>query len=244
MQDFVFDQSDYQNKIATKNSNIFSILCFFAIILLGFAMFLYPVQKKSNFFFFVEVESFATYSQCLATSNELSLSGGAGYVYFDGNYKILAGIYSSEQDANNVVKNIEADYTHAKIYKVETKNFVNLKTLNQSQNKNISEIFTFLNKTINALTDLCAKYDKQVTSEDHIAIQLKNKKNECASLLENFSNAFKTNSTYYSAKKYLDNIVVSLNELSDFQNLSHKKSKIKFNTISIALNFVSFSSYF
>lgn len=212
-----------------KKIKLFSILSFLLIaILIVFLVLLIPKQKDEKFFkqksyFFV----YATKSQksgSLASMQDLLISlGGAGVTYsFNDNYFLIANVYVTDSDAEQIKNNILSTFNDAGVIEVKTKEVSakkkNLIKDNEKVFNLVKFIYEFLdfyqtdliNYLSGTLTDskLCSKLIEKKLELENIIEKLKqsemsvlekNAINVGEIILVHFNNFF--NNFYISSKK-------------------------------------------
>ena len=73
-----------------------------------------PKHTKTCEIYFLEIDSFQSYQSALNLSKEINANGGAGYIYYDGNYHVFANFYSKIEDAKSVLENVLEDFPNSK----------------------------------------------------------------------------------------------------------------------------------
>lgn len=68
----------------------------------------------------IQMGAFTDEENAKAFSQELKTRGGAGYVYNDGFYRVMAIGFQSEEDANQVRNELKADEIESHVYKLTT----------------------------------------------------------------------------------------------------------------------------
>lgn len=243
MSNYSFDYSQYKNKIYKKNPYSFTLIFLLIIILLGLCVFLKPINNKHYKYYFVEVDCFQTYKDALMLSNSLQERGGAGYVYFDNSYHVLASFYVEYDDAKMVANNIKNEYSNAKVFTIETKKFINNTNLNSAQNKAVKNLLETTKEQIVKLEKFSNKYDIKKLSYTELSIHLKNLQKDYDERQNNFITAFKSYSKYNLAKEYLEEINTSLKAISNESEQNISKA-LRYHTINIVINRYQFLSCF
>ena len=244
MQNYYFDYYQYKKKINSHKTAGFSLIIFFIIILTGIAMLVYPKSKTYTVVYFVEINTFLNYKDASTLANEISALGGAGYVYYDGKYHVLASYYPDEEDATTVSENLLTDYPTAKVYAIKIDKVSLSNELSSSQQDCIKDQINANEKLINSLYNTIIQYDSNSISDSEVNIMLSNIKTDFDNNRDSFLEQFKIDSKFNLAKKYLSKIsqyVEQFGEMKDEQNIS---SKLKYYLIDIVINHSSFLSAF
>ena len=243
MSDYVFNYYQYKNSIPKKNNFNFTIVFFVIIILLSLCVFLKPKPTKLVEFYFVEIDCFQTYQQAINLSNELTLFGGAGYIYFDGNYHVIASFHSSYDDAKSVCKNIKTEYKNSSIFTLSNSPFVEQKNLNISQNNSIKDFIKTAEKTILDMEKYLIMCSKKEIAFNALSIALNETKKDFDLSYNSLLSSFKTNSKLNTMKEYANQISKSI---SDLCNTSEQNflAKFRYQIVNIVVNYHHFLSCF
>ncbi|MBQ8615163.1 MAG: hypothetical protein IJ415_01180 [Clostridia bacterium] len=174
-------------------------------------------------------------------SQTISESGGAGYIYFDGKYHVLASFYSNLDDAESVAENLINEYPNTQVLTIECKHFYSLKNLTDDQNSAIKNLIDSTKKIILQLEDLSIKFDTKEMNFNEANVHIKKYSDEFASILDGLFKNFKTNSKFNTAKEYAQEIQKTLTNLSnsDEQNFS---TTLRYSIVDIAITLTQFSS--
>ena len=97
---------------------------------------------------------FSGYKQANDTALKLQNESGAGYVYYNKNYHILASFYTNYDDAEKVCNSIQNDYKNSTVYTLKANQFLAQKNLTKTQNEIIKNLSSFLQKNIIKLSEL------------------------------------------------------------------------------------------
>lgn len=235
--EYQFSAKEYHKKIYGKSFGLpFAALIFIIIILVGVA-FLFKPKQKFEYFYFVEINEFLTFADANALANEIQTKNGAGYIYFDGSYHVLANFYLTSEDAETVVDNLKTEYSTAKILKLQQKKFVESKNLTSAQNDCTKALIKQAEESIKSVYNNILQFDKNEINE----AQLKTNFISIASSFENvygdFISAFSANSKFNKAKDYALKINDALNNLKDVTAKENFNSKMKFEMINFAICF-------
>lgn len=237
MENYTFDLKEYRKKIVHRRTMPISIIALFIILLIGLAFFLIPKKYSTSKFYFVEINSFLNYSSASELSSEIQSRGGAGFIYYDGSYHVLACYYPTKSEAEAVVENLSTDYS-ARIYTLETKKFTKSNSFSKEENLAIEKMINKNIETINSLYASILKIDKGEISLSSFKVYMQDTISNYESSLKEFKN-FQSLVNY---SKYLNKISDSLNStLSAIE--SNENYKLKYNLIDIVVNHSKFLSY-
>ncbi len=239
MQSYEFDYYQYRKKINTPKKTNFFLLSFFILILLGVAMFFYPNASAKNEYYFVEINSFLSYSEANDLANTISALNGAGYVYYDGTYRVFASFYPRKKDAESVCENLKSDYPTVTIYTLECNKFYKLNDLSNDQNKCVENLLSANHNLINAVYKCIINFDTNEINVNELLLNLKNLKSDYQKFSDDFFEQFNTNSKYNKAKKYVAKIESATNffdELKKEENDHIVSQKLKYTLIDIVIN--------
>jgi ABC-type multidrug transport system fused ATPase/permease subunit len=239
MEDFQFNYYQYKKRINNNLKFNFSVVFILIILLLGMAIYLKPGEKKLNFYL-VEIASFQTYSKASTFANEIRQQHGAGYIYYDYNYKVLATYFTSKSDAEKVISNLDITYPNAKVYTLQVSKNFKLNLLNKKQSDAVEKLNKNLQETINLLSNASVLLDKQELSLNKFNLQTNEIINSFSDLYENFLNLFKQNSTHNVTKEHLKNIQTNLTCLTNVKDEQYLHNNLKFKLIDIVINYANF----
>lgn len=238
-----FDYSQYKKKISTKNNGVVPLLCIVIILLLGLAYFLSAKNTSTKDFYFVEIANFESYKQANSLALDTSNSQGAGFVYFDGSYHVLASFYQTEQQAQSVVENLKENYPNSCIFALKTTKHLKTKTLSQKQSSYLNEFISVSEKQLNSLADFCINYDKKTLNYSKICLNVKEMHSILTNFKNNLENLFKNNK-FKTAEEYSLNLCDTLKTISNLKENSSFSAGLKFQTIKFAVNYFYFLNVF
>lgn len=233
---YQFNYHEYKNRIKPKPTGSISVIVIFIIILLGLAYFFQPRSKKAYEFYFVEVNSYLNYTEANNMANTIQQSGGAGYVYFNGRYHVLASFYPSEADARSVCENLKSDYPNAKIFTIEADDFARLKNLTREQNELIEKTIADNKNLIAGLYTAITKYESNEIDMAKFTLTLRTLKNDYNETYSRFSTKFKNN-VKLTALSNIHDINDEINTLCDDLSTDYR---FRYRLISIVINHYSF----
>ena len=228
MQNYNFNYHQYKKKIHKQNVSIIPLLLCIIIITLGVAFFLRPQKTELNKFYFVEIDSFETYKDASNLAQNIQSSGGAGYIYYNNKYRVLAGFYPYYSQAESVTNNLKSEFKNCQIFTLECKKLKNINNLSSSQNNVMNEFSKVVFKNIYKMADLSIKYDKNEIDTQNLSLSFKSINNEIDSYYQEFISNFKTNSKFNTAKSYAKNITSSLKTLQNIETEQEINRKIKY----------------
>ena len=236
---YQFDLKEYRRKISSTNSGAsgtFAIYIFICIILVGALFFLKPSKKTehNNTFYFLEISRYLNYADASKLSNEIQAKGGAGYVYFDGQYRVFASLYLNKTDAEKVCENLKLDYSTAKVFEYEYKRNLNLNNLSTAQKKSAKNLIEHGNETLNQIYENIVAFDKAEINQNNLLLNFKTIKNNFDECCKDFNLAFDENSKFNKAKSYILELNSALNALTNKDNANFT---LKYELIRFAINY-------
>ena len=243
MQDYKFDYNEYKRKVRSSIGISIYLLIFFAVVLLGVIYFIKPKKNVVSNFYFVEVNNFLKYFDANALSAEIQARNGAGYIYFDSSYHVLAGYYLNQQSAQQVCNNIKEDYPTAKVFSIECANFKKHKNLTDKQNQIVFEIIEKNLENVENLYENIVNFDKNDINIDDLKNFFNNLSTDYEQICNKFFSNFSENSKYIKSKQNINNINSCIKELSDCVN-NNQLYKLKYNLIKIVVEHNYFVSCF
>ena len=234
MQEYVFDYSTYKKRLEKPINFGFSILSLVIIFLLGICVFLKQNKTEYIEYYFVEIGQFKTFSQANKMANELSSKSGAGFVFFDDCYHVLAGFYNNQENAKTVSSNISEEYQGAKIFSISATKFKAKRDFTSTQNKSLRSMLEYNDELITELYNLSINIEKNTETFNAAILKVKNLKEEHTSNFKQFKANFNGKNEQLNLKKKLNEIQNSLSHLTNC-NEQDIKQKIKYELINIVV---------
>lgn len=236
MSNYSFNYYQYKNKIYKKNPFTFSIIFLFIIILLGLCVFLKPTKNKYYKFYFVEIDSCDTYKDAVDVANSLQERGGAGYIFFDKEYHVLASFYAEHDHAKSISNKLKTEYKNTGVLTLEIKKFIKVSSLNSTQNQAVENLTSKLREQTFELENLSNRFDAKKISYNELYIHIENIKKEFNDKHDKYLSAFKNLSKYNLSKEYLEKIKISFDMIlnSIEQDISQT---LRYHIINIAINY-------
>ncbi len=232
-----FDQKEYREKINKKSSFPATILIFLIIILLGAAFFLQNKKEDYIYFHFVEVQNFLNYSEANKLSNEIQSRNGAGFIYYDGTYHVLANFYLNKSDASSVAENLSSEYPHAKVFTIKNKQYRFYRQNDDS--KKIAEMLDCNQDLIKDLYSISIKLDKDEYDDRILKSTLSSLKDEYNSKSKSYISHFRS-SKLQPTCEYIQDIQNSLENIIESPEI---KKDIKYELIKIVIAHSSMLSF-
>ena len=239
MEDFQFDYYQYKKRLNNKTKFNFYVVFILIILFLGLAIYLKPNEKKLNFYF-VEIASFQTYSKASILADEIKQHQGAGYIYYDYNYKVLATYFTTKSDAEKVASNLVETYPNAKVFTLQVNKNLKLNSLNKKQVEVVEKLNNNLQETIKIFSNASVLLDKQELSLNKFNQQANEILNSFTEHYKDFLNLFKQNSTHNITKGHLKNIEKNLTHLTNVKDEQYLNNNLKFKLIDIVVNYANF----
>ncbi len=245
MDEYQFSYEEYKKRVYKNPGLSIYIICFFIIILIGAAFLLWPKQSNDNktTFYFVEVDNFLVYKDANALAGEIQSRLGAGYVYFDTSYHVLASFYPTAESASAVVDNLLSEYPSAKLFSISCNKFSKHNNLTDSQNRIVAETIAKNNETIDEIYKNILNFDKNdinisVLKQNFTILATNYKKT-----MDEMSGCFSRNSNYFKTIKNIENIMSAINSLNDYVD-NNEIFKLKYNLIKIVVEHCAYVNTF
>lgn len=247
--DVSFDYENYKKNNKKKSGKFFVsmfvvigfLLAFSFANLFSLAMYssglslLSGYNVKSNKYYTVQIEYFSDYTEARDFAQTLTIQGAAGYIYFDGGYRVLASCYSKYDEAESVVQNIKSTYANSKIYTIETQKITYSNDLNKTQLSAFKNVILSMQNTLTTLNEISVDFDKSEIDESTVRTKLIT----CNSNYENSLNSFEETIKGEIAIKY-SRFKLYLNEFGDKLNkvttLTTQNNELSSNIKYIQLN--------
>lgn len=243
MDNYTFNYNEYKKKIKQQHGFSFLIILFLIIALVGIAYWLISNNGQNEYLYFVEVNSYLSYNEANIKAGEIQTQNGAGYIYFDNVYHVLAGYYPTEESATAVVNNILPSEPNSKVFKLECNSFNRRNNLTNKQNELVIEIVNKNKTNLNKIYENIINFDKNEANINELNINFLNLKTDYENLISEFSKNFNQKSKYINAIDSVKKIKTSIENL--ITSLSNNEFyKLKYETINIAIQHQCFLSCF
>lgn len=118
-------------------------------------------DSRSTDYYAVAVAYCTTQSEAQTLAQTLTLQGGAGYIQYDGTYRVLAQCYSSRKDAEKVVSNIRSTYPQATVYQISVPKFNYPTDMSKTQLSATKNIVQTMSNTLSSLYSISSDYDTE-----------------------------------------------------------------------------------
>lgn len=235
MPEYIFNFNEYKKKIkkSTNFNWVFTIV--FIIFLLGLNVFFKTNFTPNYNFYFVEIDCVKSFSKANKIANELCIKNGAGFIYFDNNYHVLAGFYKDETSAKTVAENIANEFKNAKIFSISvSKSATKNAKFNKGKNQ-IDSLISTLFEIENSLYETSILVETENTNFKTINTKLITLYDKYLKVFDDFKSAFAENNSAYNILKKAKTIQTSLFDLT--QTAQHELAqKLRYETVNIAVN--------
>lgn len=211
---YTFNFKEYKSHIKSNSKFSFLFIFLTIIILLSACVFLRPKKSNLHEYYFVEIDNFQTYQNALNLSQTIKQSSGAGYIYFDGVYHVLASFYSKHDSAEKVVDNLKSEFKNVKVFTIKSKKFFKSSSLNNKQNACVKNYLEKLNEIIFHLDNICINFETKISSHKKSIVDAKNLMEQYNEIYNDFISNFKTNSKHNITKKYAKEICTSFTTIT------------------------------
>ena len=173
----------------------------------------------------VSISKFDVYAVCISSHQTLIQAqdnanicislGGAGYIYADDEYYVIASIYENEADAQKVKESLTLTRPSTTIKKIEIGSISMSSNLSSQEKSTLTETFNIFKNTYKKLYDISVSLDTGVIQEINARLSV----NELASTIneakDNFSTVFSTTTTknLLATKKAVDDLSTAITNL-------------------------------
>lgn len=237
MQEYLFDYSSYKKRIKKTNKFGFIDIFFLIIFLCSLCIVLKQTNTQTYNYYFVEISQFKNFSKANKLANEISQQAGAGFVYFDNSYHVLAGFYLNFSDAETVANNLTDDYKNAKVFSLSATKFKQSKNFSTTQNQALKNTISININLLNELYSISTNMNDQNNLNKN-KLKLKKLCDDFNDNLNEFCKNF-PNKELYNCKNRLQNIKNSLSRI-DLASTQESIANIRYETINIAINHINF----
>lgn len=126
-------------------------------------------------YYFVSVGTYTELSSVESASASLVVRGGAGYVINDGEFSLIAGVYSSESDASIVASNISSEYENVAVEK-HTINMFRLVLAGEDDKAGIVMLYKYPYEIFDIVHRLSESLDRGEITESYVIYNLQSLK--------------------------------------------------------------------
>lgn len=200
---------------------VITIIIIVTSIYAGVKFFGKKSTNNERYLYALNILTTNNFDEANLTSEYVKNQGAGGYVIeCDNEYRVLLSCYSSEEDANKVMSNLNENGYKVSLYKIE---FPSIK----SDENNFSAAINVFFDTYNELYGLSNMYDKNEIGSDEFKNNLKMLISKNEQVLNDFNDYYKgssLNKIIYT-KIYLQFLNDNLNEL--YNKNSNLSSEIK-----------------
>ena len=164
-------------------------------------------------------------------SESCKKQGGAGYVFMtDNNYNIIASIYESKADAENVKANLINSKPNTNILEIKIPNIIINCNLNTQEKEIINEAFTIFKTSYKKLYDISVSLDTSIITEINAKFSINELFSTANNVVNNFNTIYSNSNltNFIELKIKLQDLCKTLNKLmnaeSDFPYTSYIKN--------------------
>ena len=250
-------QNGYIYKKSKKSSNRFARFVFLVFlcstIIISFAFFAFSKfdlasKLNLNSFMIFESKSYYAvsvfesddYSTCFENANDVKLQGGAGYVFAKNNkYYLIAHIYKSKIDAENVCQNIEG--FEAKFFEVKLDRLTIKNQFSAEQISVLKQSLQLVDLCYENLSKISHSLDLGEIFDAEARQKLQVFKESCQQTEQTLHKAFQNvfENVVINVKIFNSEVISSITMLGASQNLS---SDVKYVLASIMDSFTKLQS--
>lgn len=248
-------------EIKCKKSGIFGIsVVIFGLILavsvcniFGYAFFSSGISlvsgkgRNANNFYAVEVQEFDNYDEAYSFAIELQKKGGAGYITYNKQYKVLSSMYLTYDDAKSVADNIKGEYSGACVYEIVLPDITVPDDLTKEQQKAITTSFTVIKSVLATMTNIYLGVDKSEIKDDTARTMLYTLYDDCATQTDSIRTTFHSLDTakHLKHEMYLTDFASNIAEISNLDLKGMELSQIiKYQQIKCAFLYITMANLF
>ncbi len=204
-------------------------------------------QRNANNFYAVEVASFDNYDEAYEFAMQIQKKGGAGYITYNKEYKVLTSLYLTYNDAKSVSENIKADYPSACIYEIILPTITLPSELSEQQQKTLTTSFAVAQSALSTMTNIYLSLDTGEIEDETARAMLYTIYDDCSSQIKSINTNFhqQDESKYIKYKMYLNNFTSHLAEVNETDLSGIELSQIiKYQQIKLAYLYISMANLF
>jgi len=203
--------------------------------------------RNPNNFYAVEVKAFDDYDTAYSFATELQKKGGAGYITYNKQYKVLSSLYLTYNDAKSVADNIKQQYSNACVYEIVLPDITMPDDLTKEQQKAINTSFAVTKSSISTMTNIYLGIDKGEIKDATARTMLNSIYDDCANQVDSIRTAFHSLDTakHLKHKMYLTDFASNLAEISNLDLQGIELSQIvKYQQIKCAFLYITMANLF
>ena len=172
-------------------------------------------ERSANSFYAVEVDSFATYDEANKFATTIQQKGGAGYITYNKEYKVLSSLYVTYNDAKAVADNIKQDYQDATVYEIRFVDIEIPSDLSNEQHNTIATSLEVIKSAISTMTNIYLGLDTGEISNETAHSMLQTLYDDSVTQAESISSAFhsKDEAIYLKYKMYLTDFASNISQI-------------------------------
>lgn len=149
-------------------------------------------------------------------SEQCKKQGGAGYIHMTSSaYNIIASIYDSKADAENVKANLIPTKPNTTITEIKIPNIIINSNLTNQEKEVINKSFSIFKTSYKKLYDVSVSLDTSIITEINAKLSINEIYSEANNVRQNFTTVFANSSNFIELSKTLENLCETLSNLID-----------------------------
>lgn len=172
-------------------------------------------ERSTNSFYAVELDSFDSYEEASKFATTIQQKGGAGYITYNKEYKVLSSLYVTYNDAKAVADNVKQDYTNARVYEIVFVDVTIADDLTNEQHKAITTSLEVIKSAIATMTNIYLGLDTGELSNGTAHSMLQTLYDDSVTQAQSISTAFhsKDEAVYLKYKMYLTDFASNISQI-------------------------------
>lgn len=164
----------------------------------------------------MQMGAFSEEKNAKASAQEIMTRGGAGYVFNDGSYRVLASAYTSEQDANTVKDQLKSQSNiDASVYTITVPKVDLTITSDDKNYDTLNAAFTSYLAAKDKVGELSLKLDKGEMNKDQALGELTTMKDELQKHYQAIEKLSEKNENFKSFKELYKSTVEHMSSIKD-----------------------------
>ncbi len=248
-------------EVNTKKRNIFGVSILICGLLLAISvcnLFSYAFfsngislvsgkQRNPNNFYAVQVASFDDYDDAYTFATQLQSKGGAGYITYNKQYKVLSSMYLTYNDAKSVANNVKDEYNDARVYEIVLPDITLPDDLTKAQEKAITTSFAVTKSTLATMSNIYLGLDKGEIKDSTARTMLNSLYDDSTDQVDSIRTSFHQLDTakHLKHKMYLTNFASNIAEICNIDLSGMELSQIiKYQQIKCAFLYITMANLF
>ena len=204
-------------------------------------------QRNPNNFYAVQVATFDDYDDAYTFAIQLQNKGGAGYITYNKEYKVLASMYLTYNDAKSVAENMKDEYNQARVYEIVLPDITMPDDLTKEQEKAITNSFAITKSTLATMSNIYLGLDKGEIKDSTARTMMSSLYDDSIDQVDSIRTSFHSLDTakHLKHRMYLTNFASNIADICNISVSGMELSQIiKYKQIKCAFLYITMANLF